>query len=357
MDMSDIWKKKAKKLNLPPGSLVDIGDLSAQKTRISLINYDEESIQQRAHVTIETCFNYLKKPSITWINVWGMHDAKLIGDFGRTLGLHPLMLEDIMITDQRSKLDDYKDTLFIIMRMLNYSKKEEEEMLDEQISLILGKNYVVSFTERKEEVFKPVLQRLKMPHSQLRKRGADFLCYSLVDCVVDHCHVILDHMDEQLDNLEDELIYEISPKTLQKIQHQKREISSLRKAVWPLREVVNRFQRIDTPLVQETTKLYLQDVYDHTIQAIDTVESFRDISAGLLDMYMSTMSQKMNEVMKVLTLVSTIFVPLTFVASIYGMNFKHMPELDWGDGYYATLGFMACIAVGMLVFFKRKDWI
>jgi magnesium transporter len=356
--MSKILKKKRQKYGLPPGTLVHVGEKPEQKVKLTLIDYSETEILQRNNLSVEGCLSFMKKPTVTWINVRGIHDAKLIGEFGNRVGLHPLMLEDIMNTTQRSKLDDYKDTIFIVLRLLKHGEVDGKPcILDEQISLILGDRFVISFTESDEDVFAPVIQQLHIMNSRVRKRGADFLCYSLVDSIVDHHFLVLEYVDEQLDNLEDELIHHLSPNTLQRIQHKKREITALRKSIWPLREVISRFQRLDTPLVRETTRLYLHDVYDHSIQAMEAVESFRDISSGLLDMYMSTMSQKMNEVMKVLTLVATIFVPLTFVASIYGMNFKNMPEVESEWGYYAILLFMGSIALCMVLYFKRRKWI
>ncbi|MEM1282635.1 MAG: magnesium/cobalt transporter CorA [Chlamydiota bacterium] len=356
LPLSKSLKKKRQKFGLPPGALVHVGDKPDQKVKLTLIDYSETKILQRNNLSVESCLSFMNKPTVTWINVTGIHDAKLISEFGSRIGLHPLMLEDIMNTTQRSKLDDYKDTIFIVLRLLKFDEKYNR-VNDEQVSLILGNKFVISFTETSDDVFAPVFQRLHVTNSRIRKRGPDFLCYSLVDSIVDHHFVVLEHVDEQLDTLEDELIHHLSTDTLQKIQHKKREITALRKALWPLREVISRFQRLDTPLVRETTRLYLHDVYDHSIQAMETVESFRDISGGLLDMYMSTMSQKMNEVMKVLTLVATIFVPLTFIASLYGMNFKNMPEIDSDWGYYGTLSVMFSIAFAMMLYFKRKKWI
>lgn len=356
--MSKNLKSRTKKIGLPPGSLVHVGEKKGDQVRLSLIDYTKEKIQQREQPSLETCRSFIEKPSVTWIHVQGIHNAELIGQLGSQVGLHPLVLEDIMSTTQRSKLDDYKDTIFIVIRLLSSENNGENRTVkDEQISLVLGKNFVITFTEGIQDIFAPVIQRLHIANSRIRKRGADFLCYSLVDCIVDQQFLALEDVDEQLDELEAELIHSPAPETLQKIQWKKREISSLRKSIWPLREVISRFQRLDTNLVKETTRLYLHDVYDHTVQAIDTIESFREISSGLLDMYMSTMSQKMNEIMKLLTLVSTIFVPMTFVASIYGMNFVNMPELGWKWGYYITLLIMGAIAGIMFLLFRRKKWI
>lgn len=337
-------------------TFLQIGEFLGSRAHISLIDYTAEKISYHESVSPAECLAFINKPTITWINVCGDHKSQNIGYLGQKLGFHPLMLEDIMHRGQRSKLDDYKEALFLVLRSLKYCAATEK-IKDEQVSFVLGDSYVISFIENGPEIFEPVLQQLKADNSRLRQRGADFLCYSLVDCIVDLYFVVLEQVNEQLDNLEDELIKNPTPDTLKRIQHKKREISSLRKSVWPLRELINKFQRIDTPLIKQTTKLYVQDIHDHTIKAIENIDCFRDISNGLLEMYMSTMSQKMNEVMKVLTIVSTIFVPLTFIASIYGMNFKNMPELEWNEGYYIVLSVIFLVASSMLLYFKMKKWI
>jgi magnesium transporter len=261
-----------------------------------------------------------------------------------------------MTSGQRSKLDNYKDTLFIVTQMLGYNEQKQQAE-DEQVSIVLGENYLISFVETNKSVFAPVRERLRNPQSRIRQRGVDYLCYSLLDCIVDNYFLILEKIDAKVELLEHELIQSPEPVILRKIQHAKREVTLLRKSVWPMREVVSNLRRIDSPLVLDATKLYLHDVYDHTIQAIDTIESFRDITSGMLDIYLSNVSQRMNEVMKVLTIVATIFVPLTFIASLYGMNFDNIPELHTRYGYYIVLFVMALIAIGMIIFFRRKRWI
>ena len=236
----------------------------------------------------------MDKLTVTWINVSGIHDLKMIESLGTHFALHPLLLEDIVNSGQRSKLDNYKDNLFIVLRLL-HSLPEKKEIEDEQISLILGQNYVLSFVESQSEIFKSVEESLKNNSSRIKTRGADYLCYALVDCIVDHYFVILEHLDEQIEQLESSLIDHPTPQKLHEIQKTKREISLLRKSVWPIREVISQFLRLDTPLIKESTKLYMQDAYDHTIQIIDTIESFRDISSGLLDLYLSNLNFRMNE--------------------------------------------------------------
>lgn len=354
--MSKILKKRIKKVGLPPGTLIHTGEKGIGPIKISLIDYDANRLLEKKEATLNECLIYLGAPSVTWINVCGIDDSVAIETLGRHFGLHPLLLEDIMSSGQQSKLDNYKDNIYIVVRQLAYNEKKEEAE-DEQVSLILGKNYIISFLESPQNIFSPIRERLQNPKSRLRQRGADYLCYTLIDCLVDNYFLILEKIDNKLEKLEIELFNGSTPNTLEKMHHTKREIILLRKAVWPMREVISNFRRMESPLIQDSTKLYIQDVYDHTIQAIDTIESFRDVTSGMLDIYLSNLSQRMNEIMKVLTIVATIFVPLTFIASLYGMNFKHIPELDWEWSYFTVLGIMFIISISMLYYFRRKKWI
>lgn len=349
-------KSRVKKVGLAPGSLVSLSDKKPDKIQVTVFDYDADTLVEKHDASLQECLKCLDTPGITWINICGIDDIQTIELVGRRFGLHPLLLEDIMSSGQRSKLDDYKDTIYIVVKMLNYSE-DKQQVDDEQVSLVLGKNFLISFLESKNNVFAPIYERLRPKNSRIRQKGADYLCYALIDCLIDNYFLILEKVDEKLENLENELIQFPSPKTLQKIQRTKREITLLRKSVWPMREVISNFRRIETPLIQDATKLYIHDVYDHTIQAIDTIESFRDIASGMLDIYLSNISQRMNEIMKVLTVVSTIFVPLTFIASIYGMNFDNIPELHWHYGYYYVLAIMAIVTTCMLIYFRRKKWI
>jgi magnesium transporter len=354
--MSKFLKRRAKKIGLPPGSLLRVNDTKPEAINITLIDYDAQRFVEKKEASIQDCLVFLDTPSITWINVCGIDDSHKIETLGRHFGLHPLLLEDIITTGQRSKLDNYKDTLFIVVQMLTYNE-DKQEAEDEQVSLVLGRNFLISFLESKKDVFAPIRERLRQPKSKLRQRGPDYLCYTLIDCLVDNYFLILEKVDEKLERLEDDLFHDPNQDTLKKIHHAKREIAMLRKSVWPMREVISNFRRIESPLIHDHTKLYLQDVYDHTIQAIDTIESFRDITAGTLDIYLSNLSQRMNEVMKVLTVVATIFVPLTFIASFYGMNFDYIPELHWKWGYPFVVGLMVAVFIAMLYYFRRKRWI
>lgn len=349
-------RNRAKKVGLAPGSLVNGNGGLPSQVQISIIDYDAKQCVEKIGADVKQCLACLKSPTITWIHICGIHDKATIETLGQQFGLHPLLLEDIMTIGQRSKLDNYKDTIFIVTQMLMYNE-ETQQAEDEQVSIVLGPNYLISFVESNKNLFAPVRERLRNPQSRIRQRGADYLCYSLLDCIVDNYFLILEKIDIKVEYLEQEVTETPDSRTLQKIQQSKREVTLLRRAVWPMREVISNLRRIDSPLVLDATKLYLHDVYDHTIQAIDTIESFRDITSGMLDIYLSNISQRMNEIMKVLTIVSTIFVPLTFIASIYGMNFDHIPELHLTWGYYGVLAIMACIAMGMIFFFRRKEWI
>jgi len=349
-------KKTSKKAGLPPGTLVHIGERKTKKVRITVIDYDETQFEQEAVKTVEECLPFKDKPTVTWINIDGLHDVKVIEKLGRYFGLHPLLLEDILNTEQRPKMEDFGDYIFLVVKMLNYDDKTEQ-IEAEQVSLILGPNWVISFQECEGDVFDPLRDRLRKGKGRIRKMGADYLAYALVDAIVDHYFIILEEFGEKIEDTETELATNPTRETLQAIRTTKKEMIFLRKSVWPLRELVSGLERGESPLIHESTGVYLRDVYDHTVQVIDTVESFRDMISGMLDIYLSSISNRMNEVMKVLTIFAAIFIPLTFVAGIYGMNFEFMPELRWHFGYFGVLIGMASVAGGMLVYFRRKRWL
>lgn len=355
--MAKVMKKWSKKLGQPPGSLIYTGEVIHPEIHISIMDFDQEHLTELTDIPVEECLRFMEnKRTITWINIRGIHDVNVLEAIGNHLGLHTLLLEDIMNSGQRSKLDNYKDHIYIVMRMLTYNETTHK-VLDEQVSLILGHNYVISFLENDNDIFDSVRYRIRKGNKRIRTMGADYVCYALIDCIVDNYFVILEAIDRQLEEVEEALLSVPKPNVMLKIQHFKREIILLRKSVWPMRDLVNDFRRLESPLVSQDVLIYMQDVYDHTIQVIDTIESFRDLSSGLLDVYLSRISQHLNEIMKVLTIVATLFVPLTFIASLYGMNFEYMPELKWRWGYPATLLVMLVVAIMMLLFFRRKRWI
>jgi len=353
--MPELVKKKSKKIGLPPGTIVHIGNKRMEKVKINIIDYNEEHFQEKEVKSAGECFPYKDKSTITWINIDGVHEIKVIEEIGKHFNLHSLILEDIVDTDQRPKIKDFRDYIFIILKML-YCDKKSNEMKVEQVSLILGKNYVISFQEREGDVFDFIRDRIRNNIGRIRKLGADYLVYSLMDAIVDNYFTIIEKLDEEIENLEDKVISQPNPANVQAIHKLKRDLIFLRKSVLPLREVISILERGESPLVLESTNLYLRDVYGHTIQVMDTVESLRDIISGILDIYLSSINTRMNEIMKVLTIIATIFIPLTFITGIYGMNFQYMPEIKWFWGYPLILSVMLIIGIVMVIFFKRKKW-
>jgi len=313
-------------------------------------------LEEKEAKEVEECFPFKDKPTITWINIDGIQRIDVIEKIGKHFNLHPLALEDIVNTGQRPKMEDFVDYIFVVLKMLYYDEKERETKA-EQLSLVLGPNWVISFQENEGDVFDPIRERIRADKGRIRKMGADYLVYALIDAVVDNYFIILEKIGEKIEEIEDELVANPAPETLQAIHNLKRQMIFLRKSVWPLREVISRLERWESQLINKSTDIYLRDVYDHTIQVIDAIETFRDMLSGMLDIYLSSVSNRMNEVMKVLTIIATIFIPLTLVAGLYGMNFRYMPELEWPWGYPLVLFFMFAIGVLMLIYFRKKKWL
>lgn len=353
--MVRLFSKKRRPVGLPPGSLLYTGTPES-KIELSIMEYTEDKLIEKNNVSLDECLAYIHTPAMTWIQVQGVTDPSVIASIGKFFHFHPLALEDIMITGQRSKLDVYNDQVFMFVRLLQY-EEINHTLKDEQISIVFGPNFLVSFTESKEDIFKPVKERLQQGSQRIRANGSDFLAYTLLDTIVDYYFVVLEKVDMNLDALEEELIHLPKPETLNNIQHAKHDMVILRKAVWPMRDVVNRFQRLEQKLISPITQTYLHDVYDHIVQTIDIIEGFRDVVSGMVDIYLSNINIRTNDIMKVLTIVSTIFVPLTFISSLYGMNFEFMPELHLKWAYPAVLILMFSVAVAMLIFFRNKKWI
>jgi magnesium transporter len=349
-------KKRSKKTGLPPGTLVHIGEQSARQVSIRVINYDHDRCEEKSISGLNECFNFAAAAGVTWVNVEGLHEVELIRKIGECQGFHPLMLEDIVNTDQRPKVEDYGDYLYIVLKMLNTLGTGEIAM--EQISLVVGANFVISFQEGLEgDPFDPIRERIRSGKGKIRTMGTDYLAYSLIDAVVDGYFGVLERVGERIEELEEAVVATPAPETVRKIHGMKREMIILRKSLWPLREVLGALERRESPLISESITIYLRDVYDHTIQAIDAVEAYRDILSGLLDVYLSSLSNRMNEIMKFLTVIGTIFMPLTFIAGIYGMNFQNIPEYHWRWGYQFCLFVMVAISIVMIFYFKRKKWL
>ncbi len=355
--MARAIKRKSKKVGLEPGSLVYTGEKLAEKIKLSVMNYNEGTLVEKELKNIEECYSYINSSTNTWINIEGINDIKMIEKLGSTFGIHPLVLEDILNTDQRPKMNEYDNYLFIVLRMLTFNS-EERMVNSEQVSLIFGRNFLISLQEKNGDLFDGVRERIRNSKGKIRKLGTDYLAYALIDSVVDGYFNILEKIGELVEDIEDELITEPKPENLHTIHQLRREMILLRKSVWPLREVINLMEKEGISLIKKTTYIFLRDLYEHTIQIIDTIESYRDMVSGMLDTYLSSVSNRMNEVMKVLTIIATIFIPLTFIAGVWGMNFQHMPELKWPWIYpYGFWALMILIGGMMVFYFKRKHWL
>ncbi len=348
-------KKRKSKIGLPPGTLIHIGEQKIEKVKFTVIDYNEKEYTERELESLEECYPYLEKPTVTWLNVDGLHNLDIITELGNHFYIHPLVLEDIVNTDQRPKLEYFEKYLFIMLKMI-YQNEKDKKIEQEQVSIILGHHFVISFQEKEGDVFNVIRDRIKKSKGRIRTMGADYLAYSLIDAVVDNYFLILEKFGEELEVMEDELLEDPVPETAQKIHELKRELIFLRKSVWPLREIIYGLERGESPLIQKSTSIFLRDVYDHIIQVLDSVETFRDTISSMLDTYLSSLNNKMNSTMKVLTIIATIFIPLTFIAGIYGMNFQFMPELVWRWGYPTVLSVMCILGVCMFFFFKKKKW-
>ena len=353
--MSLFLKKSSKKAGLPPGTVVFVGEKKVEEIRITLIDYDENQYNEREIENIEDCFPYKGSPSISWINIDGVHQVDVIEKLGDHFVLHPLLQEDVVNTHQRPKFDEFDDHLFIVLRMF-FLNEEKNELEGEQISFIVGANFVISFQERQGDVFEQVRERLRNGKGRIRKKGSDYLAYCLIDAIVDSYYTILETLGEHIESLQEELVSKPKREDLQIIQDLKSDMLFIRKSVWPLREVIGGLVRSESTLIKEDVLVYVRDVYDHVIQAIDTIETFRDMLSAMLDIYLSSVGNRMNEVMKVLTIIATIFIPMTFLAGIYGMNFKYMPELEWRYAYLVFWIVVSVVLIAMIAYFKRKKW-
>ena len=353
--MRSLLKKRSKKSGLPPGTLVHVGEQKTEKIHISVLTYGAGKIEEREITRMEECLDLRNKSAVTWITVRGVHDVDVIEQIGKCFDLHPLLMEDIVNTEQRPKVDYFEDSLFLIARMLSFNHKDI--VSSEQISIVLGSNFVLSFEEHEDDTFQRIRERIRKGrflNKGATHRGADYLMYALLDAIVDNYFVILEKLGERIETLEEELITSPTLDILRSIYHLKTQMIFLRRSVWPLREVVNSLLRTESALIKKTTHFYLRDIYDHAIQVIETIETFRDMLTGMLEIYLSSMSNRLNEVMKTLTIIGTIFIPLTFVTSLYGMNFKHMPELNWQYGYLWALILMVVMTISMLIYFKKR---
>ncbi len=349
--------KRSRKSGLPPGTPVHIGERKTGAPRVRLMHYDSGQLAEEEVTDVSACQTWLDRPGVTWISVEGVHQIDLLERLGASFGLHPLVLEDIANTSQRPKIEDYGEYLYIVVRMLSL-RGATQEVVSEQVSLILGTNFVISFQEGiAGDAFNPIRARLRTAKGRVRREGTDYLAYFLIDAIVDGYFVLLEQLGEQIEVLDERMLTNRAGDVARTIHLLKREMIWLRKAVWPLRETINTLQRAESPLIRASTGVYLKDVYDHTIEVIDTVETYRDVLSGMLENHLSLLTTRLNEVMKVLTVISTIFIPLTFITGIYGMNFRSMPELEWRWGYPLALLGMAGVGVALYFYYRRKKWL
>jgi magnesium transporter len=348
-------KKVIKIENEIPGEVNYTGSKTGA-TKIEIIDYSKNHYKRLDSENVEDVFAFENSEHITWINVNGINNTEEIQRLGEYYNLHPLLQEDIVSTYQRPKLDEYEDYLFLVFKMLHYN--ENGQFVNEHVSLIIGKNYLTTFQESDGDVFDGVRDRLANGKGRVRNAGADYLMFSLLDAVVDNYFTVIETLSIKIEAIEDQLFDdEVEDDIIQDIQTLKKEIIRIRRAVVPLREVINKLEKTDTELIEAKTQNYIRDLYDHIIQVTESVDIYREMIWGLMDMYMTTISNKMNEVMKVLTIMASIFIPLTFIAGIYGMNFENIPELHTKNGYFYLWGVMIAIFVGLVWYFKRRKWL
>jgi magnesium transporter len=345
-----------RRVGLSPGTLLHIGERRLETARLELISYTPEQSERRDDLTADACLEACHQPGLHWVNLLGVHDIPLVEQLGTGFGLNSLALEDLLNTDHRPKVENFGDSLLVILKILSFDEGSER-LTSEQVSIALTKTAVLSLQEQPGDVFDGVRERLRSPRGRHRQRGTDYLAYSLIDSVVDSYFPVLERLGEVMTDIEEELAGRPQRAALQRIHALKRDLMVVRKAVWPLREVVSGLEREGNELIDDRTIPFLRDLYEHLVQIIDTTEILRDSVAGLLDLYLSSVSQRTNEVMKVLTVVATIFIPLTFLVGVYGMNFDYMPELRWQWGYPVLwLVMIACVA-GMLITFRWRKWL
>ncbi len=343
-------------LGQSPGALIHVGEQKVEQVKFSFLHYDENGFNEKKDVSLEECLDIKEKEGVTWINISGIHDPKVIESFGKSFGLHPLVQSDIMNTELRAKFVNHDDYLQLILKVPFFENGTQKLAL-EQVSLVVGKNFLLSFQETEGDIFEPVRNRIRNYIGKIRLWKSDYLAYAITDTIVDHFYVIMENMDTQTDELEEQLMSNPKPSTRQNIQRLKREMALLRKTMWPIREVIDGLERSGSSLITDNTKTYLKDVYSHTIQVMETIDSLREVVGGMMDTYLSSLSNRMNEVMKTLTIIASIFIPITFIAGIYGTNFEYIPELGWSGSYFTMLGGMVIIVVIMLVYFKKKEWL
>jgi magnesium transporter len=354
--MIKLFHRGQKQVALSPGTVVFHGVPKMDRARISVITYGQETLEERYDISFDKALETVGSDNVTWLNIDGLHDTDMLVRLGESLDVHPLVLEDIVNVTQRPKMEDYEHFIYVVLRMIRWDDTEEK-IIAEQFSLLLGEKSVLTFQETAGDVFDPVRERLRKSTSRMRRSGADYLADVLLDAIVDNYFVVMEKINERVEALEEPVSNNPTPELLHEIHQLKRDIIYLRKRIVPVREVIDRLIRSDSPLVGKEVRLFLRDVYDHVINVMDSIEAFRDMLSGLQDLYLSSVSNRMNEVMKVLTIIATIFIPLTFIAGIYGMNFDVMPELKWRWSYLGFWIIILFLGLSMAALFRRKRWL
>jgi len=348
--------KRYTKIGEPPGTLKFPLESKLEDTTIIYIDYNKEDYNINETKIIDDEIKNIEKSNVRWIKLSGLKNLQEIEKLGKIMELHPLVLEDIISTNQRPKYEDYENYIFIVLKLIIWDETLDEFTSD-QISIIIGSNYVISVEEKNTDLFDPIIERIKVPKGRVRSMGSDYLAYTLLDIIIDHYFLDQELIGEYIEEIEDRLVKDPEIDVLQSIYKLKRDVIDLRKSVWPMRDVVNKFQREGSDLVNDYLQIYLRDLYDHVYRINESIQNYRDIITGMLDLYLSSVSNKMNDIMKVLTIISTIFIPLSFLAGFYGMNFKYMPELASPFAYPLLIIIMVLAAGSMIAFFRYKKWI
>jgi magnesium transporter len=354
--MAKSLTSSSEKIGLSPGSLIHVGEVFDNDTVITLINYDATTLEEKVISSVEEMLPYRDKSTTTWVNIEGLQDVELIRTIGKSFKIHSLVLEDILHTHQRSKFEDYENYLFMVVKNLSLGLGDFS-IEYEQISILVFKNFIFTFKEKPTLLFDPIKIRIQNSKGRIRKFSSDYLAYVVLDTVIDEYFSLQDSLDELMEQIEDELLLSPSTETLNTIQHVRRELIFVRKSISPLRELLSGLHRSDSPLIDEKNRRYFGDVYDHALRVIESMESYRELITGMMDIYLSSVNNKMSETMKVLTVFASIFIPLTFIAGVYGMNFEYMPELKMRWAYPALWGFFITVSVGLMIYFKRKKWL
>ncbi len=354
--MARFLKNKEASLGKSPDDLVFIGNQKVEETTIRVIDYDQENLNEQYLKDIKEGIPYKETATVTWLNIYGLHDTELLKEVGAGFDLHPLVLEDISNTGQRPKMEEYDDYLFFVIKMMRYDEVEGK-IHSEQLSMVLGKTFLITFHERPADIFEPVRGRIRKQKGRIRKVGIDYLAYVLLDTIIDNYIFIIERLGEHIEEIEDEILESPTQEVLTKINDYKREMNYLRKSIRPAKEFILQLSRLDSDLIQEQTIPFIKDLLDLSSQAVEVIDTYREMLSDHLNIYNTGVSNRLNEIMKVLTIFSAIFIPLTFIAGIYGTNFEHLPELHYRYSYFVFWGVMLVVALVMVRFFKRRNWL